>query len=56
MPLLVRPSSRVAAPDATAHDHPRRAGLALHLGAELDLPHNRRDPPTSGRIRGMAEE
>jgi deoxyribonuclease V len=24
--------------DATAGDHPRRAGLALHLGAELDVP------------------
>lgn len=24
--------------DATARDHPRRAGFALHLGAELDLP------------------
>jgi deoxyribonuclease V len=24
--------------DATARDHPRRAGLALHLGSELDLP------------------
>ena len=24
--------------DATAHDHPRRAGLALHVGAELDTP------------------
>ncbi len=24
--------------DATASDHPRRAGLALHLGAELDSP------------------
>jgi len=24
--------------DATARDHPRAAGLALHLGAELDLP------------------
>ena len=24
--------------DATAYDHPRRAGLALHLGAELDIP------------------
>jgi deoxyribonuclease V len=24
--------------DATAGDHPRRAGLALHLGAELDIP------------------
>lgn len=24
--------------DATARDHPRRAGLALHLGAELEIP------------------
>jgi deoxyribonuclease V len=24
--------------NATARDHPRRAGLALHLGAELDIP------------------
>ena len=24
--------------DATARDHPRRAGLALQLGAELDVP------------------
>jgi deoxyribonuclease V len=24
--------------DSTARDHPRRAGLALHLGAELDIP------------------
>ncbi|MGH2996072.1 MAG: endonuclease V [Gaiellaceae bacterium] len=24
--------------NATGHDHPRRAGLALHLGAMLDLP------------------
>lgn len=24
--------------DATAGDHPRRAGLAVHLGAELELP------------------
>jgi deoxyribonuclease V len=24
--------------DATGRDHPRRAGLALHLGAILDLP------------------
>jgi deoxyribonuclease V len=24
--------------DATSRDHPRRAGLALHLGAEVDLP------------------
>jgi deoxyribonuclease V len=24
--------------DATGRDHPRRAGLALHLGAMLDLP------------------
>ena len=29
---------RVLLLDATAHDHPRRAGLALHLGAELDIP------------------
>ena len=24
--------------DATSRDHPRRAGLALHLGAEMDVP------------------
>jgi deoxyinosine 3'endonuclease (endonuclease V) len=24
--------------DATAHDHPREAGLALHVGVELGLP------------------
>ncbi len=24
--------------DATGHDHPRRAGLAVHLGAQLELP------------------
>src|SRR5207248_10599593 len=24
--------------NATARDHPRRAGLALHLGARLDIP------------------
>lgn len=24
--------------DGTGHDHPRRAGMALHLGAVLDLP------------------
>jgi deoxyribonuclease V len=24
--------------DATGRDHPRRAGLALHLGAQLDMP------------------
>jgi deoxyribonuclease V len=24
--------------DATGRDHPRRAGLALHLGARLDVP------------------
>jgi deoxyribonuclease V len=29
---------RVLLLDATAHDHPRRAGLALHLCAELDIP------------------
>jgi deoxyribonuclease V len=31
-----RPELIVA--DATGRDHPRRAGLALHLGAMLDLP------------------
>ena len=38
---VVRATSRVPdllLLDATAHDHPRRAGLALHLGAELDIP------------------
>jgi deoxyribonuclease V len=34
--LTVRPD--VLLVDATAGDHPREAGLALHLGAELDLP------------------
>ena len=34
--LLTRPD--VVLVDATARDHPRGAGLALHLGAELDLP------------------
>ncbi len=34
--LAVRPD--VLLVDATAGDHPRGAGLALHLGAELDLP------------------
>ncbi len=28
----------VALVDATGRDHPRRAGLAVHLGAVLDLP------------------
>jgi deoxyribonuclease V len=28
----------LAVVDATGRDHPRRAGLALHLGAVLDLP------------------
>jgi deoxyribonuclease V len=34
--LPVRPD--VVLVDATGRDHPRRAGLALHLGAVLDLP------------------
>ena len=34
--LATRPE--VLLVDATARDHPRGAGLALHLGAELDLP------------------
>ncbi len=34
--LEVRPDVLVV--DATGRDHPRRAGLALHLGALLDLP------------------
>jgi deoxyribonuclease V len=34
--LATRPD--VLLVDATARDHPRGAGLALHLGAELDLP------------------
>lgn len=34
--LPVRPD--VVMVDATGRDHPRRAGLALHLGAVLDLP------------------
>jgi len=34
--LAVRPD--VLLVDATGRDHPRRAGLALHLGAVLDLP------------------
>jgi deoxyribonuclease V len=34
--LLDRPDLLLL--DATAHDHPRRAGLALHLGAVLDVP------------------
>ncbi len=31
-------SPEVLLVDATARDHPRRAGLALHLGAELAMP------------------
>jgi deoxyribonuclease V len=41
MERVVRPLSPppdVLLVDGTARDHPRRAGLALHLGAELDLP------------------
>jgi deoxyribonuclease V len=34
--LDVRPDVLLA--DATGRDHPRRAGLAVHLGAVLDLP------------------
>jgi deoxyribonuclease V len=43
-PLLEAAVRGLAAPpdvllvDATGRDHPRRAGLALHLGAVLDLP------------------
>ena len=43
-PLLERvvreliPPPDVVLVDATGRDHPRRAGLALHLGAVLDLP------------------
>ena len=32
------PQPEVLLVDATGLDHPRRAGLALHLGAVLDLP------------------
>ena len=39
--------------DATGRDHPRRAGLAYHLGAVLGLPvgvtHARCWPPANGR-------
>jgi deoxyribonuclease V len=34
--LAVRPD--VLLLDATGRDHPRRAGMALHLGSELELP------------------
>lgn len=43
-PLLERvvreliPPPEVVLVDATGRDHPRRAGLAVHLGAVLDLP------------------
>jgi deoxyribonuclease V len=43
-PLLYEAVRRLARPpdvllvDATGRDHPRRAGLAVHLGAALDLP------------------
>lgn len=43
-PLLDRvvreliPPPEVLLVDATGWDHPRRAGLAVHLGAMLDLP------------------
>ena len=32
------PPPEVVLVDATGRDHPRRAGLAVHLGAVLDLP------------------
>ena len=34
----LRPLPDVVLLDATGRDHPRRGGLALHLGAALDLP------------------
>jgi deoxyribonuclease V len=34
----LREQPQVLLVDATGQDHPRRAGLALHLGAVLDLP------------------
>jgi deoxyribonuclease V len=34
----LHPRPDVLLADATGRDHPRGAGLALHLGAELDLP------------------
>jgi deoxyribonuclease V len=34
----MEPSPDVLLVDGTGRDHPRRAGLAVHLGAELDLP------------------
>jgi deoxyribonuclease V len=34
----LRPAPDVVLLDATGRDHPRRGGLALHLGAALDLP------------------
>jgi hypothetical protein len=34
----LRPVADVVLLDATGRDHPRRAGLALHLGVALDLP------------------
>jgi len=43
-PMLARaleplvPDADVLLVDATGRDHPRRAGLALHLGAVLDVP------------------
>jgi deoxyribonuclease V len=35
---VLRPRPDVLLLDATGRDHPRRAGLALHLGIVLDLP------------------
>jgi deoxyribonuclease V len=39
--------------NATGRDHPRRAGLALHLGAVLGLPRSG-DYPDTGRRRALA--
>jgi len=36
--LALQPAIDVVLIDATGRDHPRRAGLALHLGALLDIP------------------
>jgi deoxyribonuclease V len=36
--LRRQPALDVILVDATGRDHPRRAGLALHLGAALDIP------------------
>ncbi len=60
--LALRQPPEVLLVDATGRDHPRRAGLALHLGAVLDLPTigiTERPLAASGRCpadrRGAAE-